>query len=122
MLSVETIPFFGKRCHLQQESSPRQCRLEMASGGEHRGGGEGRHVKVSHREGHSALHLLGCALVSGLEALHVQAQHRRQLPDGHLLACTARALAPAGKQAKVGDLRISMPDGRRSDRYGDSAD
>ena len=49
---------------------------------------------MGHRKGHSALHLLGCALVSRFEALHVKTQYRRQLPDGHLLQGAALALAP----------------------------
>lgn len=71
------------------------CRLEVASGCYNSGRGEGRHVEVRHWKGHRRLHLLGSALVCGLEALDVQAQHRGQLADGHLLACPALALAPA---------------------------
>jgi len=67
----------------------------MAASCQHRGGGERGHVQMAHREHHSAVHLHGGALVSGLEALHVQTQHRRQLPDGHLLQGCALALTPA---------------------------
>lgn len=72
-----------------------QGALEVTARRQHRGGGEGAHVQVGHREGHSALHLFGGPLVRSLEALHVQAQHRRQLPDGHLLDCCPLTLAPA---------------------------
>lgn len=75
--------------------SPTQCRLEVASGSQHSGRGEGGHVQVGHWEGQGGLHLLGGPFVCGLEALDVQAKHRGQLPDGQLLACPALALAPA---------------------------
>lgn len=65
---------------------------------------------MSHREGHSALHLHGGALVRGLEALHVQAQHRGQLANGHLLGGTALALAPATTGDSVPSIMMKTRD------------
>lgn len=73
----------------RQQTVPRrlskQQSLQMAAGCQDRSGGERGHFQMGHREHHSAVHLHGRALVSGLEALHVQTQHWWQLPDGHLL-------------------------------------
>lgn len=88
-----------------------QGAFEVTARRQHRGGGEGGHIQVSHREGHPALHLFGGSLVRGLEALHVQAQHWGQLPDGHLLHCCSLTLAPARDIRKglyLGVVKLGM--------------